>query len=130
MIRGEVRSSTCAGRFEYEGMCKPGADLRPCAPDSLAEFALERGTGFFMRGEKAFLFRAWHPPWQQTDIEVSIKEDSLIAARFPWFKQARFADANFAPGFERVWLGRAHRLDKVSALKPKRRALSSFYEMP
>jgi len=107
------------------------ADFRLCPPGSLSEFAMERYTGFFCRGKQPLIFRAWHPPWLQTSIDPAIVDDPLLTAKFPWFKQARLAAANFAPGFERVWLGRAHRLEKIPARRPAHRSvLSAFYEMP
>ena len=43
-------------------------------------------------------------------IRATLEDAALVKAKFPWFKEATLAEANFAPGFERVWLGRAHRL--------------------
>jgi hypothetical protein len=97
----------------------------------LAAFALERYTGFFHQGKETRLFRAWHPVWQQASVRVTIEERSLIEHRFPWFRQAQFLEANFAPGFERVWLGRPHRLDKLMAETRKdHKRLNVFFDMP
>ena len=91
---------------------------------------MERCTGFFCHGNDLQVFRAWHPPWSQTPLDVTIEDDSLITTSFPWFKEAKLAAANFAPGFERVWLGRAHRLKKTVAAQGPRKVLSAFFEMP
>ena len=88
---------------------------------------MERYSGFFARGEQRCVFRAWHPPWQQAKIDVKVEDDSLVTKVFPWFEEAAFAGASFAPGFERVALGRAHRLPAVGG---KHHRLSAFYEMP
>jgi hypothetical protein len=117
---------------------KPGVSAAShfslCAEGSLAEFAMERGTGFFCRRPGRCLepcvFRAWHPPWRQTPIDAVIQEDSLVRAKFPWFEEATLAAANFAPGFERVQLGRAYRLAKPSARGGEHSVLSGFYDMP
>ena len=92
---------------------------------------MERYTGFYLRGAQPRIFRAWHEPWLQTPLDIKIEEDSLLREKFPWFKEAKLAGANFAPGFDRVWLGRAHRLEKVvPARTAKRSILSAFYEIP
>jgi len=84
-----------------------------CAPGSLAEFAMERYTGFFIWRKTTRVFRVWHPPWVQMPIRATLEDTTLVTAKFPWFRKATLAEANFAPGFERVWLGRAHPLRSV-----------------
>jgi Uncharacterized conserved protein (COG2071) len=131
---------------EKKGDISVNCNLSLCAPGSLAEFAMERGTGFFCRRlgfprssgitqveqqMEPFAFRAWHPQWLQSPIDAVIEEDSLVKAKFPWFREARLAGANFAPGFERVRLGRAHRLGAgPRAHSCERSVLSGFYKMP
>ena len=117
--------------FSYEAAIDPRIEFKPCEPGSLAEFAMERYSGFYARRRRAYVFRAWHGPWLQAPIEVTIKSDGLLREHFPWFGQAKFAGANFAPGFEGVWLGRAHRLDKAHVELPARRhGASTLFEMP
>jgi len=94
------------------------------------EFLLERYAGFFIRGGQPLVFRAWHPPWLQVPLEAEILDLSLVTNRFPWFREARFAGAHFAPGFRDVWLGRAHRLKEAPPAQARRRVLSAFFEMP
>ena len=131
LLRGVARVEACSQRFAYRASIDRKTAFQPCAAGSLAEFAMERYTGFFCRGGERRVFRAWHPPWLQAAIELKFEEDSLLRARFPWFKEARLAAANFAPGFERVWLGGAHRLEQAAcAIRPGRSVLSAFYEMP
>jgi hypothetical protein len=92
---------------------------------------MERYTGFFFRGTQPHIFRAWHEPWLQMPLDLKIEEDSLLLEKFPWFKQAELVGANFAPGFDRVWLGQAHQLAKAGLPgTTKRSILSAFYEMP
>jgi len=55
-----------------------------------------------------------HPAWLQAPVTASI-EDSLIVRRFPWFERARFMGAQYAPGFDDVWIGRPQRLDQLHA---------------
>ncbi len=131
LLRGVARVEACSHRFAYRAAIDRKTAFQPCPAGSLAEFAMERYTGFFCRGGPRRVFRAWHPPWLQAAIELEFEEDSLLRARFPWFKEARLAASNFAPGFERVWLGRAHRLERAArAVRPRRSVLSAFYEMP
>ena len=91
---------------------------------------MERYSGFFHRGQKDYVFRAWHPVWLQETVEATIEKDDLITVTFPWFKEARFAGATFAPGFERVLLGKAHVLPRDVHSIRRHRALSRFFEMP
>ncbi len=139
--RGKV--TTAAGRFAYRSAVGPYrldqgvhesdscSSVLPCEAGSLCEFALERYAGFFYHGNQPRIFRAWHPPWQQMPLEVKIEDRSLITKQFPWFAEAKFIGANFAPGFKRVWLGKRHDLQTVLQHKcPSNRVLSAFYEMP
>ena len=123
---GRVTSRAMSGGFAYQACVDAGAPLAPCEPGSLSEFAMERYTGFFCRGNERCLFRAWHPPWMQAPITAEIWDCSLIERAFPWFNGANLIGANYAPGFDTVWLGRAHGI----ARRPRHRALSTFFEMP
>jgi hypothetical protein len=91
------------------------------------EFALERYTGFFCRGDERGVFRVWHAPWLQAPIAAEIEDRSLLDTSFPWFKRARLIGGNYAPGFEHLWLGKAHHLPLP---RRRRRGLSTFFEMP
>jgi len=116
------------GRFEYRAGVDARATFVQCEPGTVGEFAMERYTGFFCRGNERCVFRAWHPPWLQVPITAEIGDRSLLDTAFPWFKGARLIGASYAPGFDRVWLGKAHPL----AAPPRRRhrGLSTFFEMP
>ena len=129
-LRGQVTDS--AGRtLAYRTTTTGGDRFAPCAPGSLASFAMERYTGFFTRSGQLRAFRIWHPRWSQTPLNISIEQDSLITSKFPWFTKAKFLGANFAGGFPQVWLGRAQGIEKMnSATLPRRHVLSSFYDMP
>lgn len=113
------------GSFQYEGGLGDPNLLRPCEPGSLEEFALEHYSGFYSHHGSANVFRAWHAPWEITPVNLRVKDTSLITERFPWFRNAKFASAVYAPGFETVWLGRAHRLNRRH-----HHGASSFFEMP
>jgi uncharacterized protein YqjF (DUF2071 family) len=130
-LRGVVTAGKSGHRFAYHS--KPPAEtcFGPCPRGSLSEFAMERCTGFFWRGQEPRVFRVWHPHWLQAPLEPTIEDVSLVTSRFPWFSEARMAEANYGPGFDRVWLGRAHPLDKAcKARREGHRRLSSFFEMP
>jgi uncharacterized protein YqjF (DUF2071 family) len=126
-LGGEVRAG--ARQFKYRATISP--NFEPSARSSLAEFALERYTGFFAHRNRTKIFRAWHPAWPQTSADVNVEEDNLLAAKFRWFKEAKLIGANFAPGFRRVSLGRVHSLAEAREKGCKRRhGASAFYEMP
>jgi uncharacterized protein YqjF (DUF2071 family) len=123
IIRGTVKT---AGReFAYHGSL-PGGRCVPAKPGSVAEFVMERYSGFFSRGGHGYVFRAWHPAWLQQPVEAVIERDDLITSVFPEWKEARLVGASLAPGFPRVELGKAHVLPQPN----KHRALSRLFEMP
>src|SRR5882672_5670011 len=105
-------------RFAYTATAKPGVMPSPCVPHSLADFAMERYSGFFSWKHEARVFRTWHPSWMQIPTDACIEDDSLLTSKFPWFKEAILTSSNFATGFEHVWLGRAHALAE-SRMNPR-----------
>jgi uncharacterized protein YqjF (DUF2071 family) len=128
-LRGEVRDG--AHQFSYRARIDPQTIFEPCSPGSLAEFGMERYSGFFNRSKQVKIFRAWHPTWLQTSVKASIKEEGLLTTKFSWFKDAKLVGANFAPGFKQVSLGRVHSLKDVGRQSRKpRHGASAFYEMP
>lgn len=128
-LRGKVKAGGC--EFSYRATVAPQSTLEPCSPGSLGEFTMERYSGFFCRGNRARIFRAWHPAWLQTHVNATIHNIDLLTQKFSWFKQAKFIGANFAPGFKQVSLGRVHVLNNVADQAAKKRhGASSFYEMP
>lgn len=129
MLSGDVNSN--GGRFRYRVTFDPQSTFQPCDSGSSAKFTMERYTGFFYRKSRARIFRTWHPTWVQTNVDATIEDDSLITQEFEWFKEAKFVEANFAPGFERVSLGRVHSLKKLSCQARKRNhGPSALFEMP
>jgi hypothetical protein len=128
-LRGEVNAGVC--RFSYRATIDTKSDFEPCSPGSLAEFTMERYSGFFSRSNEVKIFRAWHHAWLQTSANVSIDENRLLTTKFSWLKDAKFVGANFAPGFKQVSLGRVHSLKKlVGRSRRRRHVISAFYEMP
>lgn len=106
-LRGEVKSSNVE-QFIYKARLEPKNKFCPCEENSFDEFLLERYTAFNWRGKTRRFFRVWHPPWPQTRAEISMLDDSLLTRNFPWFQKAKFVGANYSPGFNEVWMGRAH----------------------
>lgn len=103
-LRGEVAAAEGRLRYSGESCCD---SFRPCEPDSLAEFMLERYTAFTQRGKRRRLFRIWHEPWPQAPAVHEITDASLIASTGPWWETAEFVNANYSPGVA-VWMGRPH----------------------
>jgi len=130
-ICGRVEAGGAGGCFEYSANIKPGAEFGPCPRGSVAEFAMERCTGFFRHRDRVRVFRAWHPPWVQTPIAATLKDASLVTKKFPWFEHAAPAGGSLTLGFDRVELGAARLLPGVAGSAGARRSvLSAFYEMP
>lgn len=128
-LRGDVKAGDCD--FSYRATIDPQGTFQPCDVRSLAEFTMERYSGFFSRGNRVAIFRTCHPAWLQTSADVGINENRLLTSKFNWFKEAQFVGANFAPGFKRVSLGRVHWLKNVVNQTDRRRhGASAFYEMP
>jgi len=107
---GVVRGRARCGRFAYRGQIEPHQSFGPCGAGSLAEFALERYSGYFWHRGAGCVFRAWHPGWLQAVVEIEIEERTLPVRAFSWLAEARFIGAHYAPGFDDVWVGRPHRL--------------------
>jgi uncharacterized protein YqjF (DUF2071 family) len=129
-LRGIVTSKDKSGLFQYHASLERQMEFTPSPRGSLAEFAMERYTGFFSRGSSCYLFRTWHPTWQQQQINAVVDHHSLITNHFPWFEEARFDSANFALGFDDVYLGHARSLNKMATAHNHHAILSGFYEMP
>ena len=126
-LRGCVRNRS--GSLAYHATATSTEKFRTCEKDSLAEFALERYSGFYNHHGQPRVFRAWHAPWLVTPVELQLADDTLVTARFPWFRNAKFQAAAYAPGFEMVLLGRAHRLNGNSR-RHHHHGASAFFEMP
>jgi hypothetical protein len=58
-----------------------------------------------------------------------VENATLVTNKFRWFRNAQFEGACFAPGFENVLLGRAHKLGCNRNLR-NHHGTSSFFEMP
>src|SRR5207237_1018376 len=59
LLSGAVRDPLSKAQFSYSGTIDAKAGFRTCEPKSLGEFAMERYSGFFARGEGIYVFRAW-----------------------------------------------------------------------
>jgi uncharacterized protein YqjF (DUF2071 family) len=123
IIGGRVRAAN--REFVYRAKLS-NTPCVPAEPGSIAEFVMERYSGFFSRPGKAYVFRAWHPVWLQQPVDAVIEQDDLIRSVFPEWKQARLVGASLAPGFPRVELGKAHLLPQPE----RHRVLSRLFEMP
>ena len=94
---GALRYHTPVDREARYGLCREG---------SLAEFVAERYTAFTARGASRRLFRIWHPPWALTPLDLTVEDDTLLAATGTWCRHARFVGAHYTPGARNVWMGR------------------------
>jgi uncharacterized protein YqjF (DUF2071 family) len=108
-LRGEVKDRE-GKQFLYEAQLSFEGGFSHCENDSDDEFLLERYTAFTSRNCIRRFFRVWHPPWRQARARISILDDSLVTKTFPWFAGAILSGANYSPGFDEVWMGRAHRV--------------------
>lgn len=129
--RGELTGSVHAGdrRFVYRAALDRERSFDACAPGSLAEFTLERYSGFYWHRGAGRVFRAWHDPWQIATVEATIEHQTLLTTRWPWFRDAKLEAVHYTPGFSGVWLGRSHRL-AAPAERLRHCGASTFFTMP
>jgi uncharacterized protein YqjF (DUF2071 family) len=107
-LRGLVLDPSTGMEFDYRADLEINAPFAPCVRGSLDEWLMERYTAFnAARGRKKF-FRVWHPPWKQCPVGVGAIGKTLLTAHWSWLESAALIGANFAPGFDTVWMGRPH----------------------
>lgn len=131
VIRGCIQQGGRMGALEYQAVTDRSASATLCPNGSIAEHAMERYSGFFCRRGEPVVFRAWHPPWLQIPLQMTLAQRSLMENQFAWFKNAKLVGANFAPGFDEVWLGRPHRLEgKAKQGRTLNHRHSAYFELP
>jgi uncharacterized protein YqjF (DUF2071 family) len=101
------------------------AEFRTCLPETLDAFLLERYVAFTCCGQARRFFHIWHLPWSQVSVEVSVRDEGLLATTGRWIKHARFVGANFSPGVCDVGMEWPRRIQR---LRPKRR-LTAFFNI-
>jgi uncharacterized protein YqjF (DUF2071 family) len=107
-LSGRVVDVKSGAELRYKARLNEPVIFQPCEADSLDEWLMERYTAFNSAGGRRRFFRVWHPPWPQCAVEATLEDKSLITKIWPWVAKARFAGANFSPGFDAVWMGRPH----------------------
>jgi len=116
---GEVYDRASGFHLRYRANI-PGP-FAPAVAGSLDEFLVERYTCFtHYRGPRR-RFRIWHEPWPQSRAEICEFDNELLAANWPWLRDAKVVSANYSPGLSNVWLGRPHILKQLT-----RRAFMEF----
>ena len=101
-------------RLTYSATLTAGTPFVFSEPRSLAEFTMERYTAFALRGGDPVVFRIWHEPWLQCEVEATIQDDGLLAQSGDWVKHADFAGANYSSGCSEVWMGKVQRLNSAA----------------
>jgi len=96
--------------FQYRFECDDANHPSPCERGTLDEFLLERYVAFTEWRGWLRMFRVEHEPWPQTQVEVTVEDESLLRERFPWWPTARLVRANFSPGVNAVTIGRPRRV--------------------
>jgi len=103
-IQGTVQSRKGHGRLAYRA--EVGQLFAPCEAGTLSEFLMERYTAFTEWMGLKRLFRIWHPPWTQCEVDAVISDDSLLSLAGSWASKARFVSASYCPGQVGVWMSR------------------------
>jgi hypothetical protein len=116
VVSGSVERER-GGTFGYRGRIAVEPQYRPFREGTLGYFALERYNGIFNHRGTGRIFRAWHPQWLSTRVLMDHLDTELVGRAFPWFNEARRAEAFFCPGFREVWIGRPHRLTESGTEK-------------
>jgi len=109
-LRGAVTPGNNTGRFAYEAAIESNTTFKPCATGTLSHFLLERYTAFTKWRKQAKLFRIWHEPWLQTELDVTILDDSALNTSGSWYQSSRLVGANYSPGVKKVWMARPRRV--------------------
>ena len=94
-------------KLGYDAALPAPAQFQPCETGTQEEFLLERYTAFTQHGSKRRYFRIWHPPWPQAEVQIESLDCGLLTRAWPWFEEAKLLGANYSPGFQDVWMGRA-----------------------
>lgn len=105
-VWGEVTVPGTPGAVRYHAPVDREARYRVCEEGSLAEFVAERYTAFTARGAARRLFRIWHPPWALMPLDLTVDDDTLLAATGSWYAHACYVGAHYTPGARNVWMGR------------------------
>lgn len=129
-LMGSVVGRGNCGAFSYRVDAPANRTVAPCPPGSAAEFAMEQYSGFFARRNRGYVFRVWHPPWEQAPVKAQFNNTSLVTNLFPWFGTATFAGAHLTEPIDEVWLSRAYHLPAAWSTSGNHRVLSGFYDMP
>lgn len=118
-LRGVVTPGNNTGRFAYEADIEKNTTFKPCDNGTLSHFLLERYTAFTKWRKQARLFRIWHKPWLQTDLDVTITDDSALRASGTWYQASRLVGANYSPGTKKIWMGMPRRVHLRVLLDPQ-----------
>lgn len=109
-LSGSVSCPKTDRAFAYAARLPGDAAFVPCGRGSLDEWLMERYAAFnSANGHKRF-FRVWHPPWPQCAAEVTLTDNSLLLASWPWLESGHLIGGNYSPGIRDVWLGRPRSL--------------------
>jgi uncharacterized protein YqjF (DUF2071 family) len=92
------------GRLIQEADLPRSAPLAIPPPGSVTEFCLERYSAFTRSPFGDMRFHIWHHPWEQTDTESSLTDDSLLRTR-PYYSALQPAGAQYSPGATGVEIG-------------------------
>jgi uncharacterized protein YqjF (DUF2071 family) len=109
-LQGRVTDANTRTNLVFKGSLAEPKRFVPAKVDSLTEWLMERYTAFNAAEGRKRYFRVWHPPWPQCTAEVKLDSASLLTSNWPWFGEARLVGANYSPGFDKVWMGRPHRV--------------------
>lgn len=102
-LQGSVTDGVASLSYRAGGS---GSELPvPCERGSLDEFLLERYAAFTTWHGLRRMFRVEHKTWPQTPVFVTVENDSLLAGRFPWWREARLVGANYSAGVDSVTIG-------------------------
>lgn len=115
-LSGSVSCPKTHRAFAYAARLPDDAAFAPCERGSLDEWLMERYAAFNSANGRKRFFRVWHPPWPQCAAEVTLIDDSLLLASWPWLESGALIGGNYSPGVRDVWLGRPRRCDFNAAM--------------
>lgn len=104
VIHGKVRPAGSTGQLSYEAQLRCGVGYSRSAWGSLTQFLLERYVAFTWWHGLKRLFRVWHPPWAQTEIDVQLNNSTALRSTGTWWPEAALCSGHYSPGVRDVWI--------------------------
>jgi uncharacterized protein YqjF (DUF2071 family) len=110
-LEGQVKDAGTGSELRYRARRGEGRTFARCEAGTRLEWLMERYTAYTECRGRHRLFRVWHPPWPQAEVEAELVDCGLLVENWPWMGGGCVVGANYSPGLDGVWMGRPRRLE-------------------